>query len=92
MIHKFARALYAAIAILVVLAPFASIANAQESTSVAVPEQTTIQGWPAHAHDSQHSGVSSVGAQTLSKIHWSVPVDLDPGIQSGEILVHYGSP
>jgi hypothetical protein len=47
-------------------------------------------GWPTHSHDAQHSGVSSSAAQSLGKIHWSVPVDLAP--PSGEILIHYGSP
>ena len=92
MTQKFSRPMFAALLVLAFLALINAPAHAQESSSIAVPEQTTIQGWPAHAHDSQHSGVSSVGAQALNKIHWSVPVDLDPGIQSGEILVHYGSP
>ena len=46
--------------------------------------------WPTHSHDEQHSGVSSVAAQPLSRIRWHVPVDLAP--PQGEILVHYGSP
>jgi len=46
--------------------------------------------WPTHSHDSQHTGVSSVASQPLSKIHWHVPVDLDP--PTGEIFIHYGSP
>jgi hypothetical protein len=92
MIQTSSRPLYVALAILGTLALFVSAAPAQESSSVAVPEQTTIQGWPGHAHDSQHSGISSVAAQSLNKIHWSVPVDLNPNIQSGELLIHYGSP
>lgn len=93
MIQKSSRPLYVAIAILSFLAVTATATRAQESTSVAVPEQATVQGWPGHAHDSQHTGISSVAAQSLNVIHWSVPVDLDPGVQSGgEILIHYGSP
>jgi len=46
--------------------------------------------WPTHSHDAQHTGVSSVASQQLSKIHWHVPVDLAP--PTGEILIHYGSP
>lgn len=49
-----------------------------------------VASWPNYAHDSQHSAVSAVAAQPLSKIHWSTPVDLSP--PSGEILIHYGSP
>lgn len=48
--------------------------------------------WPTHAHDAQHTSVSAVASQPLTKIHWSTPVDLDPAITSGDILVHYGSP
>jgi hypothetical protein len=46
--------------------------------------------WPNYGHDAQHSGVSTVAAQALNKIHWSTPVDLDP--PGGEITIHYGSP
>jgi len=46
--------------------------------------------WPTHSHDAQHTGVSSTAAQTMSKIHWHVPVDLAP--PTGEIFIHYGSP
>jgi hypothetical protein len=48
--------------------------------------------WPTHAHDAQHTSVSAVASQPLSKIHWSTPVDLHPVINSGDILIHYGSP
>jgi hypothetical protein len=88
-IQKLSRPLV--LAVIGVLTLFIASARAQES-SAAATSQTSIIGWPSHAHDSQHSGISSVGAQPLNKIHWSVPVDLDPGIQSGEILIHYGSP
>jgi hypothetical protein len=47
-------------------------------------------GWPTHSHDAQHTGISSVGAQPFTRIHWHAPVDLD--VPTGEILVHYGSP
>jgi len=48
------------------------------------------QAWPTHSHDAQHTGISAAGAQSLAKIHWSVPVDLAPPV--GEIFIHYGSP
>jgi len=48
--------------------------------------------WPTHAHDAQHTSVSSVASQPLAKIHWSTPVDLHPVITNGDILIHYGSP
>ena len=46
--------------------------------------------WATHAHDAQHTAVSSVASQPLNTIHWHVPVDLDP--PTGEIFIHYGSP
>lgn len=46
--------------------------------------------WLNHAHDVQHTAVSSVAAQDFNAIHWSTPVDLHP--PGGEILIHYGSP
>jgi hypothetical protein len=59
---------------------------------VLAPAQTNRPGWPSHAHDTQHSGVSSVAAQPLRRIHWSTPVDLHPQLSFGELLIHYGSP
>jgi hypothetical protein len=46
------------------------------------------EAWPTHAHDAQHSGVSSIASQPLHKIHWKTPVDL--AVPPGEIFVHYG--
>ena len=46
--------------------------------------------WLTHSHDQQHTALSTVGSQSLSSIHWHIPVDLHP--PSGEILIHYGSP
>jgi len=46
--------------------------------------------WRTHAHDTQHTAVSSVASQPFSAIHWQVPVDLNP--PTGEIFIHYGSP
>jgi hypothetical protein len=48
------------------------------------------RAWPSHSHDAQHTGVSSVASQPLTKIHWKQPVDL--AVPSGEIFIHYGSP
>ena len=46
--------------------------------------------WLTHAHDAQHTAVSSVASQPFETIRWSTPVDLDP--PTGEIFIHYGSP
>jgi hypothetical protein len=46
--------------------------------------------WNGYAHDAQHTANASRATQSLNRIHWSTPVDLNkPG---GEIFVHYGSP
>lgn len=49
-----------------------------------------VGSWVTHAHDAQHTGISSVAAQPFRAIHWQVPVDLAP--PTGEIFIHYGSP
>ncbi len=91
-IQSLSRPLFIAIAVFGLFTLFMAPARAQQSTSHAVPAVAPIQGWPSHAHDSQHTGISSVAAQSLNQIHWSVPVDLNPDVQSREILIHYGSP
>jgi hypothetical protein len=46
--------------------------------------------WPTHSHDNQHTGISSVASQPLTRIRWHVPVDSAP--PQDEIFIHYGSP
>lgn len=46
-------------------------------------------GWNGLLGDSQHTGISSVAAQPLDTIHWTTPVDYNPGNAGG---AHYGSP
>jgi len=52
--------------------------------------------WSGHAHDPQHTGTSTVAAQSLNSIHWQTPIDTSGGGQpsgpSGPLFVHYGSP
>ena len=49
--------------------------------------------WGGYANDPQHTAQALTGAQPLSEIHWSLPVDLNPpGGGSGDLLIHYGSP
>jgi len=61
-------------------------------TFVFSPSHAVAQSraWPTHSHDEQHTGVSSVASQPLTKIHWKQPVDL--AVPTGEIFIHYGSP
>jgi len=67
-------------------------AAGQDATSAGT-STTQPASWPTHAHDAQHTAVSSVAAQSFGSIHWSAPVDLDPQVETGgEILIHYGSP
>ena len=56
-----------------------------EAQSIAVP-------WGGYGHDSQHSGISAVGAQPMNRIIWQAPVDLQPQYSGTELLIHYGSP
>lgn len=46
-------------------------------------------GWSGLLGDAQHTGISSVAAQPLDAIHWTTPVDYNPG-NTGP--AHYGSP
>lgn len=46
--------------------------------------------WLTHAHDAQHTGVSSVASRPLTRIHWKQHVDF--AVPAGEIFIHYGSP
>ena len=50
------------------------------------------EGWLSHSHDSQHTGISHVKSQPLDQIRWQTPVDLQPQLTFGELLIHYGSP
>ena len=50
------------------------------------------QAWRGFAGDPQHTAISPVKSQALSRIHWQMPVDLEPQYLSGELLIHYGSP
>jgi uncharacterized membrane protein len=48
--------------------------------------------WSGYAHDPQHTGLSTVGAQRLEQIKWTTPVDLVLQGASGPLYIHYGSP
>jgi methionine-rich copper-binding protein CopC len=55
----------------------------------AVPDGAS---WSGYAHDAQHTGLSDVASQSLSVIRWQLDVDLNPQLNGGELLTHYGSP
>ncbi|MGA3239920.1 MAG: hypothetical protein ABSG03_26895 [Bryobacteraceae bacterium] len=62
-----------------------SLAAGLRGQSAAVP-------WSGYAHDAQHTGLSTIGAQRLERIKWSTPVDLVLQGVSGPLYIHYGSP
>jgi hypothetical protein len=45
--------------------------------------------WTGLLGNAQHTGISSVATQPLDIIHWTTPVDFNPGDAGG---AHYGSP
>jgi hypothetical protein len=55
--------------------------------------------WRGFAANAQHTAKAPAAGQSLSKIHWSMPIDLAPPMQArtktgggGELLIHYASP
>jgi hypothetical protein len=63
-----------------------SSATCARAQSIRVP-------WSGYAHDPQHSALSPVASQPLVSIHWHTSVDLSvPTNNTGELLIHYGSP
>jgi hypothetical protein len=57
------------------------------------PPPVSGPAWFSYGHDAQHTGVSAIASQDLTRIAWSSPVDLAPQYTpSGSLLTHYGSP
>jgi hypothetical protein len=48
--------------------------------------------WQGHAGNAQHTAIAAAPAQNLDRILWKTPIDLDPQIVGGDLLIHYGSP
>jgi len=49
--------------------------------------------WSAFGRDAQHTALSTTASQPLNRIHWQMPVDLQPQYSgNGSLLIHYGSP
>jgi hypothetical protein len=48
--------------------------------------------WNGYAQDPQHTALAGTASQSLRRIHWQAPVDLQPGDSDGELQIHYGSP
>lgn len=62
------------------------------------PSFGAVPAWRGHAANAQHTARAPTAGQSLSKIHWSMPVDLAPPSEpgkkhaAGELLIHYASP
>ncbi len=48
--------------------------------------------WPAFARNPQHTAVSTVASQPLTRLRWNTPVDLAPQYSGSVLFAHYGSP
>ncbi len=55
------------------------------------PFTGTGPAWYGYGRDAQHSAQVSVTPQPLTRVHWSIPVDLSPQYSGGDLLIHYGS-
>ena len=49
-------------------------------------------GWPSFGRDPSHSGISPWTSQTMTRILWQTPVDLNPQYNGPYLLIHYGTP
>jgi hypothetical protein len=54
----------------------------------------TVNGpaWTGFGRDAQHSAISAIATQPLTRIQWKTAVDLQPEYSNGNLLSHYGSP
>src|SRR5579875_2794974 len=48
--------------------------------------------WGSYAGNPQHTALSPVPSQSLDRIAWQTPVDLNPQYSGNDLLIHYGSP
>ena len=62
---------------------FLVIPGSALAQSISVP-------WNGYGHDAQHTANSANPSQSLTRVHWSTPVDTNK--PSGELFIHYGSP
>ena len=72
-----------------------SPAPAPTPTPTPTPTPPPVNGpaWFGYGRDAQHTAVSAIASQDLTKIAWSTAVDLAPQYTaSGALLTHYGSP
>src|SRR4051812_30087275 len=86
------RVALAAIAAGVVIAACGGGGNS-EHASPPGSSGTTGPAWLSFGGDAQHSAVTQVATQPLSRIRWRTAVDTAPQYNAkGYLFVHYGSP
>ena len=61
------------------------LSNGARAQSIRLP-------WSGYAHDSQHDAAGSVASQSLNRVLWQTPVDLNPQYSGSSLNIHYGSP
>ena len=57
-----------------------------------LPAQSIRFPWSGYGHEAQHDAVVPVASQSLNRILWHTPVDLNPQYSGSELFIHYGSP
>jgi hypothetical protein len=70
---------------LLIVSPSIILAAGAQAQSIAVP-------WSGLGHGPQHAAIAMTGVQTLNRIEWQTPVDLDPQYSGNDLYIHYGSP
>jgi len=51
-----------------------------------------LWSWSSFGATAQHTAISPVPAQALTRIRWQTPVDLNPQYSGSDLTIHYGSP
>src|SRR5215469_819326 len=76
--HAFLHRTAAAVSAAGLTVLLVSLGLAQEVGTSATAHAASVEGWPGHARDPQHTALSSVAAQPLTRIHWKAKDDLHP--------------
>ncbi len=59
-----------------------------------VQAQSIRLPWSGYGHDAQHDAIAPVASQSINRILWRTPVDLDPQYTGSHsnLYIHYGTP
>lgn len=76
------------------IATLTACGGGSQNTSATPTPTPNLNGpaWWGYGRDAQHTGLSTIATQPLSRIQWTTPVDLQPQYSDGNLLIHYGSP